>query len=126
MSDITRRHFVRVGGLSGAAAVLAACASAAAPAQPAAPAAPEMAAWEKEWEQLVEAGIPGFHDVLDELVQQRGLHPLSPYVTTAPSLGEQPMEEGLAVAFLQFDGTWRAELAAWEPRRPDKGLCRAW
>ncbi len=62
MSDISRRHFVRVGGLTGAAAVLAACAPAAAPAQPAAPAAapaqpaaPEMAPWEKEWEQLVEA-----------------------------------------------------------------------
>ncbi|MEK7216930.1 MAG: hypothetical protein AAB289_15195, partial [Chloroflexota bacterium] len=61
MSDdrLDRRGFLRVGGLTGAAALAAACAPAAAPGtgtgSPAGSAPAAKAQWEQEWDQLVVA-----------------------------------------------------------------------
>ncbi|MSQ27935.1 MAG: extracellular solute-binding protein [Dehalococcoidia bacterium] len=59
MSDFSRRGFIHISAVSGAAAALAACAPAAAPAAPPAPAssAPSAPApaWQREWDDLVAA-----------------------------------------------------------------------
>lgn len=78
----SRRHFIRIGTLTGAAALAVACAPAAAPAPVAAPSAPapQVAAWEKEWQTTVEAakkegkvtlawilgGGGGYSDLIDD------------------------------------------------------------
>ncbi|MSQ27085.1 MAG: extracellular solute-binding protein [Dehalococcoidia bacterium] len=60
VSEPSRRRFIRIGGLTGAAAFVAACAPSAspppaAPASGAAPAPAAKAAWEQQWDRLVDA-----------------------------------------------------------------------
>ncbi len=95
MSEFSRRGFLHVSTLGGAAAALAACAPAAAPAAPSAPASTgatgQVPAWQKEWDELVMAAKKEGKLVLILQQQTEGLRKaIDTFEKTFPGITVEP------------------------------------